>query len=128
MEQQVTDGIKVSVETTYDGCFQRGHQIHYSYSYTIMIHNQRKSTVKLFSRFWKIYDALNDTEIVIGEGVIGQQPVLQPGESHSYSSGCVLLSPVGSMKGHYRMQQMTNEEEIKVRIPTFQLHAGFAMN
>lgn len=128
MVQQITDGIQVSVETSYDGCFQRGYQIHYSFSYTIRIHNQRKSTVKLYSRFWKIHDALNDTEIVIGEGVIGEQPILQPGEAHTYSSGCVLLAPLGSMKGHYRMRELIESEEIKVGIPTFQLHAGFAMN
>ncbi len=83
-------------------------------------------SVQLKSRYWLIKDALNETETVEGEGVIGEQPILQPGGKHQYSSGCVLVSPFGSMQGHYTMQ--TPFQQIEVTIPIFTLNAPFAMN
>jgi len=73
-------------------------------------------------------DALNNVEIVEGEGVIGQKPVLKPGESHDYSSGCLLLSPLGAMQGFYKMVNFTTTKNFNVAIPTFRLSAPFAMN
>lgn len=100
----------------------------FAFGYQITIENQSKDSVQLTSRFWKIKDALNHTEIVQGEGVIGKKPVLKPGESHTYNSGCLLNSPFGSMRGHYNMINFSNSKKFKVSIPSFKLSAPFALN
>ena len=128
MIQQVTSGIKISVETTFEGTFYKNYKIHFAYGYLITIENQSKDSVQLTSRFWRIKDALNKTEIVQGEGVIGKKPVLKPGESHSYSSGCLLTSPFGAMRGYYNMINFTSAKKFKVSIPSFKLSAPFALN
>lgn len=100
----------------------------FAFGYRITIENQSNDSVQLTSRFWKIKDALNKTEIVKGEGVVGKKPVLKPGESHSYKSGCLLTSPFGSMSGHYNMVNFTSTRKFKVKIPSFKLSAPFALN
>ncbi|XMO87291.1 Co2+/Mg2+ efflux protein ApaG [Algibacter sp. AS12] len=128
MVQQVTKGIKISVETTFEGSFYKNYKIQYAFGYTITIENQSKDSVQLYARHWEILDALNNVEIVSGEGVIGKKPVLKPGESHTYSSGCLLTSPFGAMQGHYSMVNFTTTQKFKVTIPTFKLSAPFAIN
>ena len=128
MVQQVTRGIKISVETKFEGTFYKNYKVHYAFAYKIAIENRGKDAVQLQSRHWKIYDALNNTEFVDGEGVIGQKPVLKPGEIHTYSSGCLLTSPFGAMQGHYSMVNFTTTKKFQVTIPTFKLSAPFAIN
>lgn len=128
MVQQITRGIKISVDTTFEGTFYKNHKIHFAFGYRITIENQSKDSVQLTSRFWEIKDALNNTEIVEGEGVIGKKPVLKPGESHSYNSGCLLSSPFGAMKGYYNMVNFTSTRKFQVMIPGFKLSAPFALN
>ena len=128
MIQQVTSGIKIIVETTFEGTFYKNYKVHFAFGYRVTIENQGKDTVQLNSRHWKIYDALNHVETVEGEGVIGKKPVLQPGESHTYNSGCLLTSPFGAMQGHYNMVNFANSAKFKVFIPSFKLCAPFALN
>lgn len=128
MIQQITRGIKISVETNFEGTFYKNYRIHFAFGYKITIENQSKDSVQLTSRFWKIKDALNKTEIVEGEGVIGKKPVLKPGESHTYKSGCLLTSPFGAMSGFYNMINFTSTRKFKVVIPSFKLSAPFALN
>ncbi len=128
MVQQVTKGIKISVGTTFEGTFYKNHKIHYAFGYRVSIENQSKNSVQLTSRFWNIKDALNHTEMIEGDGVIGKKPVLKPGEIHTYSSGCLLSSPFGAMKGYYNMVNFTSTEKFKVTIPSFKLSAPFALN
>lgn len=128
MVQQVTSGIKISVETTFEGTFYKNYKVHFAFGYKVTIENQSKDSVQLNSRRWKVLDALNNVEIIEGEGVIGKKPVLKPGESHTYTSGCLLTSPFGAMKGHYNMVNFTNTNKFKVYIPTFKLSAPFALN
>jgi ApaG protein len=128
MVQQVTQGIKVSVETSYEGTFYKNYKMYYAYGYTVTIENQSKDAVQLTARHWNIKDALNDLEVVEGEGVIGKKPVLQSGEKHSYSSGCLLLSPFGSMDGFYEMINFSTTRKFRVVIPSFKLSAPFAIN
>ena len=128
MVQQVTSGIKISVETNYEGSFYKNYKIQYAFGYTVTIENQSKDTVQLNARHWEILDALNNIETVTGEGVIGKKPVLKPGESHTYTSGCLLTSPFGAMQGHYSMVNFTTTKKFKVTIPTFKLSAQFAIN
>ena len=128
MTQQVTCGIKVSVETNFEGTFYKSYKMNFSFSYKVTIENQGKDVVQLDSRYWKIKDALNNIEIVRGDGVIGQKPIIQPGESHIYNSGCLLTSPFGSMHGYYNMVNFSTSKKFKVYIPSFKLSASFALN
>ncbi|GGH35101.1 cobalt transporter [Mangrovimonas yunxiaonensis] len=128
MVQQVTKGIKISVETTFEGTFYKDYKIQYAFGYKVSIENQGKNTVQLSARHWIIKDALNHTTIVSGPGVIGQKPILKPGESHTYSSGCLLTAPFGAMSGHYDMVDFATTSYFKVNIPTFKLSAPFAIN
>ena len=128
MIQQVTRGIKISIETNFEGTFYKNYRVHFAFGYRITIENQSKDSVQLTSRFWRIKDALNKTEIVEGEGVIGTKPVLKPGESHTYKSGCLLTSPFGAMSGFYSMINFTSTRKFRVSIPSFKLSAPFALN
>jgi ApaG protein len=128
MIQQITKGIKISVETNYNGTSYRNNKLHYIFSYTISIENESLETVKLTDRFWTIYDSLNATEIVSGEGVVGQTPTLLPSENYSYKSGCLLASNIGAMRGFYTMINLETYEQFKVYIPTFQLTTAVLLN
>lgn len=128
MVTQITKGIKISVSTSFEGTYFKNYKIHYAFSYQITIENQSKDSVQLTSRHWEIYDALNNIEIVDGEGVVGKKPVIKPGEKHIYNSGCLLASPIGAMKGHYNMINFTSTKSFQVVIPTFKLSAPFALN
>ena len=128
MTQQVTKGIKISVETHFEGMFYKNYKMRYAFGYKITIENQSNDSVQLKSRFWEIKDALNETETVSGKGVIGKQPVLKSGESYTYQSGCLLTGPFGAMKGHYNMVNFTTDKKFKVNIPSFKLSATYALN
>jgi ApaG protein len=128
MVSQITRGIKISVLTSFEGTYFKNYKIHYAFTYQVTIENQSKDSVQLNSRHWEIYDALNDMEMVDGEGVIGKKPVLKPGEAYTYSSGCLLSSPIGAMKGHFNMVNFTSTRSFKVEIPFFKLGAPFALN
>jgi ApaG protein len=128
MVSQITRGIKISVNTIFEGTYFKNHKIHFAFSYEITIENHSKDSVQLNSRHWEIFDSLNNLEIVDGEGVIGKKPVLKPGETHTYSSGCLLSSPHGAMQGHFNMINFTTTKSFKVIVPTFKLNAPFALN
>ena len=128
MVQQVTKGIKISVETNFEGTLYKNYKVHFAFGYKVTIENQSKDSVQLDSRYWQILDALNNVEVVEGEGVIGKKPIIKPGESHTYNSGCLLTSPFGAMQGHYDMVNFTTTKRFKVTIPTFRLSAPFAIN
>ena len=128
IQEAVTKGIKISVNTIFNGLQERNNRSHYLFSYYITIENISNNTVQLFSRRWNIFDSLNETEIVEGEGVIGQQPILQPGEKHTYRSHCILLSSCGAMAGHYNMIDMDRNTLFRVKIPTFQLNTASLLN
>lgn len=128
MVSQITRGIKISVSTSFEGTYFRNHKIHFAFTYEVTIENHSNDSVQLNSRHWEIYDSLNDKEIVDGEGVIGKKPVLKPGEKHTYSSGCLLSSPFGAMRGYYNMVNFTTTKTFRVMIPAFRLSAPFALN
>jgi ApaG protein len=128
MISQITKGIKISVLTAFEGTYFKNHKIHFAFSYQITIENHGKDSVQLISRHWEIFDSLNDKEVVDGEGVIGKKPVLKSGESYTYSSGCLLSSPFGSMRGEFEMVNFTSTKNFKVIVPSFRLNAPFALN
>jgi ApaG protein len=98
-----TEKIEVVVETSYVAEHSDPSDGRYSYAYTITIHNRGKKTAQLLNRHWIITDANGRVQEVRGEGVVGEQPVLKPGEAFRYTSGCLLETPVGVMHGKYGM-------------------------
>ena len=128
MVEQITQGVKISVKTKYNGTRYRNNRLYYVFAYFITIENYSSKTIELTHRFWEIFDSLNKTEFVEGEGVIGQTPVLKPNDTYSYSSGCFLESNVGAMKGFYTMKDIKTFEQFKVAIPTFQLATPILSN
>jgi len=128
MVQQVTNGIKISVKTNFEGTRYQNYRMYFSFSYSITIENQSNDSVQLISRHWKIFDSLKNLEIVEGEGVIGKKPVLAPNKSYTYSSYCNLTSPIGSMKGFFNMINFTSTKNFRVHIPSFQLNVPAILN
>lgn len=114
--------------TSFEGTFFKNHKIHFAFNYHITIENHSKDSVQLTTRHWEIFDSLNDMETVDGEGVIGKKPVLKPGETHTYSSGCLIASPFGAMRGWFNMINFTSTRSFRVAVPTFKLSAPFALN
>lgn len=128
MKTLVTKGIKISVDTNFEGTFFKNYKIHYAFGYTITIENISNDTVQLTSRHWNIYDSLNDLEVLDGEGVIGKKPIIEPNESYTYSSGCLLTSTIGAMKGYFNMVNFSTSENFRVYVPTFKFSAPFSQN
>lgn len=121
-------GIVVNVQTKYEGNFMKGQEMQYVFSYRIRIINNTSKTIQICSRYWDIHDALNTVEVVKGDGIVGEQPILTPGASHEYSSGCVLHSHFGMMKGYYNVLSIEDDVMFRVKVPTFKLVAAFALN
>ena len=128
MVTQITKGIKISVDTEFQGTYYKDTKLLYAFEYSISIENLSSDVVQLNSRHWVILDSLNNEEIVNGEGVIGKKPVLLPGKTHNYKSGCLLTSTFGAMYGYYRMINLGNTKKFNVIIPSFKLSAPFAIN
>ena len=98
--------INIDVQTQYVDGQSEPEKDRYVFAYTITISNASDVTCQLLSRHWIITDASGDVEEVQGEGVVGQQPTLDPGESFQYTSGAVLKTPVGSMHGEYHFEDV----------------------
>jgi ApaG protein len=118
--EAVTRDIRVHVETEYSPGRSNPVKNQWFFLYTIRVTNESRETVQLISRHWIITDALGQIEEVRGEGVVGKQPVLEPGESFEYTSGCPLTTPFGSMRGTYHMIN-DRQENFEVEIPQFLL-------
>ena len=125
---QITQGIEVAVESRYKGRFVSNQGPLYVYSYQITITNHSDETVQLVNRHWDIFDSLNVFTQVNGEGVIGKQPVLVPGASHTYESGCHLKSDLGAMSGFYGMKNVSSGHNFEVQIPKFLLVCPTILN
>jgi len=128
MFEQVTKNIKISVRTRYNGLVNHNNKAYHAFSYFVSIENLSNETVQLLERFWHIFDALNQTEYVSGEGVVGQTPVIRPNETYNYRSNCFLIASSGSMSGNYKMINTKTLEEFFVAIPTFQLNTTASLN
>ena len=120
MNSATTGGIIVSVETTYIEKDSDPDNQYFVWAYRIKIENNSADTVQLMSRHWMITDALGRQQEVRGAGVVGEQPVLAPGASFSYSSGTPLQTPSGFMRGTYVMRA-DNGREFDIEIPAFSL-------
>jgi ApaG protein len=119
-EKMVTHDFEVKVDPQYLPDESDPTHNYYFFSYTVTIRNQSSRTAQLMSRHWIITDGFGRTEEVVGDGVVGKQPLLEPGQSFSYTSACPLPTSSGSMEGTYTMQD-TQGKTFKITIPQFNL-------
>ena len=120
MYETITRYIRVAVEPQFLADQSDPAQNRFVWAYRVVISNRGGITVQLRSRYWRITDAAGRVQEVRGDGVVGKQPVLAPGESFEYTSGTPLPTPSGFMSGAYQMQ--TGEgERFDVEIPAFSL-------
>ncbi len=118
--EATTKNIKVQVKSQYDPSRSNPNQNEWFFLYTVRITNEGSETVQLMSRHWVITDGMGKVQEVRGPGVVGNQPVLAPGESFEYTSGCPLTVPFGSMQGTYQMVN-DREEKFDIEIAPFVL-------
>ena len=128
METAITKGIKVSVTITYQPDYSSPMQMHYVFTYKVIIENHSDHTIQLLRRHWHIHDANHEVREVEGEGVVGQMPILEPGESHNYISGCNLKSGLGKMYGTYLVERIMDGKKIDVIIPEFAMIVPYRLN
>jgi len=125
---KITDGVKVSVETTYQPEYSNPANEHFMFAYKVMIENLGEYSVQLMSRHWSIFDSNGTKREVEGEGVVGLQPIIEPGQFHEYVSGCNLKTDMGTMQGTYQMKRLVDNDVFDVKIPEFNLVAPFKLN
>lgn len=118
MYELVTRGIRVQVTPQF--LEHESDDGRYFWAYTVVIENESEATAQLKTRYWQITDAKGRVEEVRGPGVVGETPVLKPGESFTYTSGCPLQEPSGVMVGHYGMVD-ADGAAFEVGIPAFSL-------
>ncbi|MBL6456050.1 Co2+/Mg2+ efflux protein ApaG [Belnapia sp. T6] len=123
----VTRDVRVSVRTFYLADQSDPARNHFVWAYSITIANEGRQTVQLLKRTWLITDAQGRTQRVHGDGVVGERPVLDPGESFEYTSGTPLSTPSGFMRGTYHMVLADSGEGFDVAIPTFSLDSPHQM-
>lgn len=128
MKTTITEGVKVSIETVFQPEYSNPVNDHFMYAYRVEISNLTESSVHLLSRHWEIFDSSNIKKEVDGEGVVGIQPIIKPGDTHVYVSGCNLKTDFGSMKGYFTMQRLSDDVIFKVDIPEFFLVVPYKLN
>ncbi len=128
MKTKSTAGIKVSVETHYNAKQSHPLASHYFFAYRITIKNISDYTVQLKKRHWYIFDSNGIKSEVEGDGVIGVQPILAPGQSYQYVSGCNLTTDMGKMHGIYLMKREIDGKIFSVKIPEFLMIVPYKLN
>lgn len=123
MNTLTSKGVEVTVEVFYQSEYSKPLNNEHMFAYRITIVNLNTFSIQLLRRHWFIFDSLGESKEVEGEGVIGQQPVINPGDSYQYISGSNLNSELGKMWGHYSMIELDKLEEFLVEIPSFDLIA-----
>lgn len=118
--EAVTDGIRVQVRPTFMEDYTDPDSGQFVWAYSVKIENKGKSIVKLLRRHWHILDARGRVQEVEGEGIVGEQPVLAPGDAFAYASHTILEENSGFMGGHYELQT-ADGKPLTVSIPTFSL-------
>ncbi len=122
--EQTTKGVRILVEPMFLDEQSEPQKNRFVWAYHVRIENNGQETLQLVSRYWRITDALGRTQEVSGPGVVGEQPVLSPGESFEYTSGTPLCTNSGFMEGRYNMVRLDGPEAgapLEVMVPTFSL-------
>ncbi len=123
----MTEGIRVSVTSAFRPDRSDPGQGRWLFSYTVRVENEGAAAAQLVSRHWIVTDANGEREEILGDGVVGQQPHLSPGEQFEYTSFCILRTPHGSMRGTYRMAR-ADGSTFDARIAPFALVVPGAVN
>ena len=124
MYSSITRSIRVSVEPVFLEDQSSPSDDHYVWAYQVKIENDGGETVQLVNRHWRITDAMGRMQEVQGEGVVGEQPTLQPGQAFEYTSGTPLDTPSGIMVGSYEMETSAGER-FEIEIPAFSLDSPY---
>jgi len=128
MTSKLTEGITVSVENYYQPEFSNPLQNEFMFAYRVTIENNNNFPVQLMSRHWFIFDSTGSMREVEGEGVVGVQPIIAPGDFYQYSSGCNLKSEMGRMHGTYLIKNIHTSRSFNVAIPAFEMEVPFKLN
>ena len=128
MFTEITEGVRVSIEAEYQPEYSSPSQYHYVFTYRVTIENNSPKTIQVMRREWHIQDAGYKSREVTGEGVVGQQPIIEPGNVHQYVSGCNLKSGIGNMYGTYQVERLVDGKLLNIIIPQFLLIAPFKLN
>lgn len=128
MTTAVTQGIKISVQSRFEPNFSNPIGGEYLFAYFIEIENQNDYPVQLLRRHWYIFDSNGAHREVEGRGVVGLQPLIEPGKSYSYNSACDLYTPKGTMHGTYEMRRSDTKELFTVVVPKFLMEVPHSLN
>jgi ApaG protein len=128
MVQQVTEGVNIMVETFYQPMQSNPMNSEFLFAYRITIENLNPHPCRLLSRHWHILESNGTHREVEGDGVVGQQPVIQSGEKYQYTSAANLTSDIGKMYGTYLVENLFNKKKVTVTIPEFQLVVPAKLN
>ncbi len=121
MISKISEGVEISVETFYQVDYSNPVNNEFMFAYRITIENHNNFPLQLLRRHWYIFDSNGEQREVEGEGVVGVQPILQPGEQFQYVSGCNLRTEMGKMHGMYTMENIDDKARIEVNIPPFEM-------
>jgi len=124
----ISEGIQISIETFYQSDYSNPTNHEFMFAYRIFIENHNAFAVKLLRRQWYIFDSNGEHREVEGEGVVGVQPLIKPGEQFQYVSGCNLKTEMGKMHGEYIMENQHTKETFMVQIPKFEMIVPAKMN
>ncbi len=128
MSLPITRNINVHVKTTFSELQSDIELNEYFFTYHVMIENLGKETVQLLSRKWQITDSSGENRFVEGEGVVGEQPVIEADQQYEYYSGCLLKTGFGKMKGSYTFQRIDDNSQFEVEVPEFHMVLPWVLN
>jgi ApaG protein len=121
MSSRTIHHIEIEVKTWYRGDLSNPDGENYFYNYQISIENKSEYRVQLLKRYWRVDHLAIGSNIVTGDGVVGEQPVLEPNQSFSYTSGCEIWNVMGKMTGFYTFKNLDTGDNFSVAIPEFKL-------
>jgi ApaG protein len=121
MNTAITEGVKITVKTQFRPDLSSVANNQFFFNYLIKMENHNNFDIQLLNRDWYIFDSLNEPNFVSGHGVVGEQPILKPGQNFSYTSGCELFSEIGFMKGFYTFKNLNDGKLFQVYVPTFKM-------
>ncbi|MDE3125515.1 MAG: Co2+/Mg2+ efflux protein ApaG [Bacteroidota bacterium] len=128
MVTKISAGIQISVETFYQPDYSNPLAHEHMFAYRITIENLNDFTVQLLKRHWFINDSNGEKREVEGDGVVGVQPIILPGEKYQYVSGCNFKTEIGKMSGYYTMENQFNKQLFTVNIPAFDMIVPAKLN
>jgi len=128
MPTSTTHGIKIVVHTRYEPTHSDPRESKHVFSYRIIISNESEETVQLLRRHWYILDSFGTKREVKGDGVVGEQPIIQPGGTHTYVSWCPFESEIGMMKGYFTMECLSDGRLIETKVPDFTMCTSPRLN